>query len=107
MLLTRLLVQHVAGHVDVDGMDTRVAPADLVVWRHVSQAVPDFPQVLAEITRVLKPGGWLHLLSEDYGMLHIRNTRCGTCPSPRAASRSEESCPSRRDGHPAVGEMWR
>ena len=44
---------------------------DLVVCRHMSQAVPDFPQVLAEITRVLKPGGWLHLLSEDYGMLHM------------------------------------
>lgn len=44
---------------------------EFVVCRHVSQAVPDFPQVLAEITRVLKPGGWLHLLSEDYGMLHM------------------------------------
>ena len=44
---------------------------DLVVCRHMSQAVPDFPRVLAEITRVLKPGGWLHLLSEDYGMLHM------------------------------------
>ncbi|WP_224369052.1 class I SAM-dependent methyltransferase [Hyalangium versicolor] len=43
----------------------------LVVCRHMSQAVPDFPQVLAEITRVLEPGGWLHLLSEDYGMLHM------------------------------------
>jgi len=40
----------------------------------MSQAVPDFPQVLAEITRVLKPGGWLHLLSEDYGMLHFPAT---------------------------------
>ena len=47
---------------------------DLVVCRHMSQAVPDFPQVLAEITRVLKPGGWLHLLSEDYGMLHFPAT---------------------------------
>ncbi|HTA65352.1 MAG TPA: methyltransferase domain-containing protein [Xanthomonadaceae bacterium] len=47
------------------------AEFDLVVCRHMSQAVPDFPQVLAEITRVLKPGGWLHLLSEDYGMLHM------------------------------------
>jgi hypothetical protein len=28
MILTLLLVQHVAGHVDVDGMDTSVAPAD-------------------------------------------------------------------------------
>jgi len=44
---------------------------DLVVCRHMSQAVPDFPHVLAEITRVLRPGGWLHLLSEDYGMLHF------------------------------------
>ena len=44
---------------------------DLVACRHMSQAVPDFPLVLAEITRVLRPGGWLHLLSEDYGMLHM------------------------------------
>jgi SAM-dependent methyltransferase len=47
------------------------ASFDLVVCRHMSQAVPDFPRVLSEITRVLKPGGWLHLLSEDYGMLHM------------------------------------
>jgi SAM-dependent methyltransferase len=47
------------------------ASFDLVVCRHMSQAVPDFPLVLAQITRVLKPGGWLHLLSEDYGMLHM------------------------------------
>lgn len=52
------------------------ASFDLVVCRHMSQAVPDFPQVFAEITRVLKRGGWLHLLSEDYGMLHLpRSTR--------------------------------
>src|SRR5688500_17566900 len=47
------------------------ASFDLVVCRHMSQAVPNFPLVLAEITRVLGPGGWLHLLSEDYGMLHM------------------------------------
>jgi len=28
MILTLLLVQHVAGHVAIDGMDTSVAPAD-------------------------------------------------------------------------------
>ena len=44
---------------------------DLVVCRHMSQAVPDFPRVLDEIGRVLKRGGWLHLLSEDYGMLRM------------------------------------
>ena len=47
---------------------------DLLVCRHMSQAVPNFPLVLAEITRVLRPGGWLHLLSEDYGMLHMPAT---------------------------------
>lgn len=47
------------------------ASVDLVVCRHMSQSVPDFPLVLAEFCRVLRPGGWLHLLSEDYGMLHM------------------------------------
>jgi len=44
---------------------------DLVACRHMSQCVPHFERVLAEITRVLKPGGQLHLLSEDYAMLHM------------------------------------
>jgi ubiquinone/menaquinone biosynthesis C-methylase UbiE len=44
---------------------------DLVVCRHMSQAVPNFALVLDEIGRVLKPGGWLHLLSEDYAMLRM------------------------------------
>jgi ubiquinone/menaquinone biosynthesis C-methylase UbiE len=46
----------------------------------MSQAVPDFPRVLAEIVRVLRPGGWLHLLSEDYGMLHFPATDPGFDP---------------------------
>jgi ubiquinone/menaquinone biosynthesis C-methylase UbiE len=56
---------------DAFALDQPAASVDLVVCRHLSQAVPDFPRVLAELTRVLKPGGWLHLLSEDYGMLHM------------------------------------
>lgn len=44
---------------------------DLVVCRHMSQAVPNFALVLDEIGRVLKTGGWLHLLSEDYAMLRM------------------------------------
>ena len=44
---------------------------DLVVCRHVSQAVPQFHLVIDQIVRCLKPGGWLHLLSEDYGMLRM------------------------------------
>lgn len=56
---------------DAFALDCADASFDLVACRHMSQAVPGFPEVLAEITRVLAPGGWLHLLSEDYGMLHF------------------------------------
>ncbi len=56
---------------DAFALDLPDASFDLVVCRHMSQAVPDFPQVLGEITRVLAAGGWLHLLSEDYGMLQM------------------------------------
>jgi SAM-dependent methyltransferase len=47
---------------------------DLVVCRHVLQAVPDPEQVLTEIRRVLKPGGRAHLIAEDYGMLWCHPT---------------------------------
>jgi SAM-dependent methyltransferase len=47
------------------------ASIDLLVCRHMSQAVPDFSQVLVEFMRVLKPGAWLHLLTEDYGMIQM------------------------------------
>lgn len=42
---------------------------DLVVCRHVLQAVSDPRRALEEMLRVLRPGGRAHLLSEDYGML--------------------------------------
>jgi SAM-dependent methyltransferase len=44
---------------------------DLVVCRHVTQLLPGPERLLAELVRVLRPGGWLHVLSEDYGMLHF------------------------------------
>jgi SAM-dependent methyltransferase len=56
---------------DAFALDLADASFDLVVCRHLSQAVPDFPRVLAQIDRVLRPGGWLHLLSEDYAMIHM------------------------------------
>ncbi|HEV8659367.1 MAG TPA: methyltransferase domain-containing protein [Thermoanaerobaculia bacterium] len=50
------------------------ATFDLVVCRHVLQAVPDAVRVLAEIRRVLRPGGRMHLIAEDYGMLWCHPT---------------------------------
>jgi len=47
---------------------------DLVVSRHVLQALPDAPRALREMLRVLKPGGRVHLIAEDYGMLWCHPT---------------------------------
>lgn len=50
------------------------ASFDLVVCRHLVQAVPDPARVLAEMARVARPGGRLHVLAEDYGMMHFHPT---------------------------------
>jgi ubiquinone/menaquinone biosynthesis C-methylase UbiE len=47
---------------------------DLVVSRHVLQAVSDAARSLDEMIRVLKPGGRLHAIAEDYGMLWCHPT---------------------------------
>ena len=51
------------------------ATFDLVVCRHMLQAVPRPEEAMAEMVRVLRPGGRLHLLVEDYGMIHMHPTR--------------------------------
>ena len=51
---------------------------DLVVCRHLLQAVPDAPRVLAEIRRVLRAAGRAHLIAEDYGMLWCEPTELGS-----------------------------
>lgn len=38
--------------------------------RHVLHAVTNPNEILDEMLRVLKPGGRLHVLPEDYGMIH-------------------------------------
>ncbi|MEO5989963.1 MAG: class I SAM-dependent methyltransferase [Candidatus Eisenbacteria bacterium] len=47
------------------------ATYDLTVCRHVIQSVPHAERVLSELKRVTKPGGWLHVIAEDYGMIHF------------------------------------
>jgi SAM-dependent methyltransferase len=44
---------------------------DFVVNRHVVQAIPHAERVFAELVRVTKPGGRVHVLAEDYSMLHM------------------------------------
>ncbi len=54
------------------------ASFDFVICRHELQAVPDAARVLAEICRVLRPGGHMHLIAEDYGMLLCHPTLLGS-----------------------------
>jgi SAM-dependent methyltransferase len=43
---------------------------DLTLCRHMLQAVPSPERVIAELARVTTRGGFLHLVAEDYGMIH-------------------------------------
>jgi ubiquinone/menaquinone biosynthesis C-methylase UbiE len=45
---------------------------DLTVCRHVLHSIPHADRVIAELARVTRPGGYLHLIPEDYGMLHFQ-----------------------------------
>ena len=47
------------------------ASFDLTACRHVIHSIPHPERVLAELVRVTRRGGTLHLIPEDYGMLHF------------------------------------
>jgi SAM-dependent methyltransferase len=51
------------------------ASFDLVVCRHVLQAIPQPERAVAELARVMRPGGWLHLIAEDYLMINFEARR--------------------------------
>ncbi len=48
---------------------------DLVVCRHVLQAIPHAERAIGELVRVVRPGGTIHLIPEDYGMLFFPRGR--------------------------------
>jgi ubiquinone/menaquinone biosynthesis C-methylase UbiE len=48
------------------------ATFDLTVCRHVIHSIPHAERVVAELARVTRPGGVVHLIPEDYGMLHFQ-----------------------------------
>ncbi len=45
---------------------------DLTVCRHVLHSIPHPDRVIAELVRVTRRGGYLHLIPEDYGMIHFQ-----------------------------------
>lgn len=51
---------------------------DLVVCRHLLQAVPDPARAVRELARVARRGGRLHVLAEDYGMLWAHPVPAGS-----------------------------
>jgi ubiquinone/menaquinone biosynthesis C-methylase UbiE len=53
------------------------ASFDLTVNRHVLQSIPHAERAIAELVRVTRPGGWVHLIAEDYGMIHFPGGRFG------------------------------
>jgi ubiquinone/menaquinone biosynthesis C-methylase UbiE len=58
-------------HQSVFELPGAAATYDLTVCRHVLHSIPHAERVLRELARVTRPGGRLHLIPEDYGMLHF------------------------------------
>jgi ubiquinone/menaquinone biosynthesis C-methylase UbiE len=59
-------------HQSVFDLDAADASFDLTLCRHVLQSIPYPDRVIAELVRVTRPGGYLHIIAEDYGMLHFQ-----------------------------------
>jgi ubiquinone/menaquinone biosynthesis C-methylase UbiE len=59
-------------HQSVFGLNAADHAFDLTVCRHVLHSIPYPDRVLAELARVTRPGGYLHLIPEDYGMIHFQ-----------------------------------
>jgi SAM-dependent methyltransferase len=57
------------------GLELPAGSFQLTVCRHVLQSVPHPERAIAELARVTSPGGRLHLIAEDYGMVHFPRRR--------------------------------
>jgi SAM-dependent methyltransferase len=59
------------GRRSVFGLELPGRSFDLTVCRHVLQSIPNAAAAVAELARVTRLGGWVHLIAEDYGMVHF------------------------------------
>jgi ubiquinone/menaquinone biosynthesis C-methylase UbiE len=66
-------------HQSIYELDAPDRTFDLTVCRHVIHSIPHAERVVAELARVTRAGGVLHLIPEDYGMLHFQRAT----PDPR------------------------
>jgi SAM-dependent methyltransferase len=64
---------------DLFGLAISDGAFDLTVCRHVLHALPQPERVVDELVRVTRPGGRLHFIMEDYGMLQFQRGE----PDPR------------------------
>jgi ubiquinone/menaquinone biosynthesis C-methylase UbiE len=80
---------------------------DLVVCRHVTQSVPEPHRLLAELVRVCRPGGWLHILSEDYGMIHFPDPAIDRIWDEALRAYSRDTGVSERIGRSTLGLISR
>jgi ubiquinone/menaquinone biosynthesis C-methylase UbiE len=62
-------------HQSIFALSAPTGTFDLTVCRHVLHSIPHADRVLKELARVTRPGGRLHLIPEDYGMLHFQPGR--------------------------------
>ena len=60
---------------DIYEVELPTAHFDLSVCRHILQAVPDPARVVERLVEATRPGGTVHLVAEDYAMMHFHPTR--------------------------------
>ena len=68
----RLAPRLTFAHQSVFELEAPEGSFDLTVCRHVVHAIPHPDRVIAELARVTRRGGYLHLIPEDYEMLHFQ-----------------------------------
>jgi ubiquinone/menaquinone biosynthesis C-methylase UbiE len=59
-------------HQNAFGLNAPDHSFDLTVCRHLIHSIPHPERVISELVRVTRRSGYLHLIPEDYGMLHFQ-----------------------------------